>query len=181
MIANFSIPNFLIFLAAIGLGLAAFDVLLGEQNKASFLDWLTRAWNYLDNLKRKISWRNTAVQEIFIMLLVVVITLSFFYFLTIDNIQGIRLLIVLWGYWGGRVSDAELEQYMLSYSHFGIIATCILIAPFVVPMLAVLVAQTVLWIVELFVRRITEYPKGPVIALSLLLAALAALVKQLHQ
>jgi hypothetical protein len=48
------------------------------------------------------------------------------------------------------------------------------------PMVICQAATAVVWLVELFVRRIAEYPKGPVLALSAMLGSIAAILKFLE-
>lgn len=40
-------------------------------------------------------------------------------------------------------------------------------------------AQGVVWFAELTIRRVSEYPKGPLVALSALIAAVALLLKSI--
>jgi hypothetical protein len=66
--------------------------------------------------------------------------------------------------------------YILYTLFFWFTAVVLLLTVFA-PLLFVAAAKVILSIVELTVRRIAEYPKGPVIAASVVLAAVAAVIK----
>ena len=170
------IANFLFFTAATGLILTLLDVFLGESGTKSLLNALTRAWDYLDSLKRKGIWNRPSIKRLVETCTAISVFLVVLYIVLENTVFDLGMAVSAGGYWLGWISEDHFGRAVKIYWYVTASFVGLALVP-LLPLLAIALAQFGLWTCELIIRRLAEYPKGPLIALSVVLAALGVLLK----
>jgi len=168
------IADALLILAALGLSLSALDVLLGEAGQKSVSSWLTAQWSRLDDLKARYPLKARQIQEMLLIFFIGIFGLYFVLDTALDVFRSWDFLHYLLGY---RNDDEMYVNFMFYYKILivALLLACLPMLPFVF----IWIAQATLALTEFLLRRLAEYSKGPIIALSVIVGAVAALLKAL--
>ena len=168
------VADLLLACAAVTLGLTVLDVLLGDARQKTLSFWFTRQWSRLDDLKSRDLFRLQTVLPISLGFACLLGILAIVLDTVLDIFKGFYFMTWLFGW---RTTD----EIIVGYLSWTLVAGCVLASAALplVPAVLLWLAQTSVAVLEFVVRRIAEYPKGPVVALSVLVAAIGAMLKGL--
>jgi hypothetical protein len=158
----------IIFLGALVALIKLLDVLMSDQQKTGLSDAIASSWNLIDDRKNDIrDIRSSAPSIIEI----------FPYFLFALLIGGFGLALIGVGF--------IIETPILNFIIFGIgfLILVVVVLPLYVLWYVILliiflaIITPIVWVLELVIRRIVEWPKGPLFSISAICGALGTLLK----